>query len=128
MGGYTAVEIANCNAFQLDVFKMGLTEQQRIKYSTKRVYGVILLENLPQLVIQIWYTSRFSVEFVPIFSIVFSFVAIILTVLTLFTQRQILRNQQFVKIAFDVSGSGITKGLSARTTRIRSEIGELLGI
>ena len=85
-------------------------------------------QNLPQLVIQIWYTTKIGVEFLPIFSIIFSFLSIILTFLTLCTQRKIIQNQEFVKIFFDVQGDDIKPGLAAKTKVIRSELSALLGI
>eukprot|EP01083_Nonionella_stella_P066869 176454_1 len=48
---YTAVSILNCNAFQLELFSMGLSKQQRLKFNTKRLCGIVGLENIPQVAI-----------------------------------------------------------------------------
>eukprot|EP01084_Bolivina_argentea_P157080 273737_1 len=51
---YTAVQVVNCGALQMNVFNMGLNKKQRIQFNTKRIFGIVMCENIPQLAIQIW--------------------------------------------------------------------------
>ena len=51
---YAAIELVNCGAFGLEIFNMGLNKQQRIKYNTKRIFGVVCLEVKSFVYIQIY--------------------------------------------------------------------------
>eukprot|EP01083_Nonionella_stella_P184216 667962_1 len=99
---YTAVSILNCNAFQLELFSMGLSKQQRLKFNTKRLCGIVGLENIPQVAIQIWYLTTFGIDWTALLSTIFSLISIVVTVLTLCTQKTLIRNQQFAKISFNI--------------------------
>ena len=50
---YAAIEFVNCGAFGLQIFNMGLNTQQRIKYNTKPIFGVVFLEVEPFITIHI---------------------------------------------------------------------------
>eukprot|EP01084_Bolivina_argentea_P122986 217963_1 len=125
---YTAVRVANSGAFQMDMFSMGLNKKQRIQFNTKRVYGIVICENIPQVAMQIWYLVTFGVAVLPVSSIILALIAIIITVLSLITQKSIIDNQQFVKISFNITGDDIKPALSTKTNDIKIEISRLLGI
>eukprot|EP01083_Nonionella_stella_P166877 559323_1 len=125
---YTAVEIVNCNAFQLDVFTMGLKKPQRIQFNTKRVYGIVLCENIPQVGIQIWYLTTVGLDLTALLSIIFSLISIVTATLTICTQKILIRNQEFEKISFHISGEEIVPSVSNKIKGIKSKIGLLLGI
>eukprot|EP01084_Bolivina_argentea_P291089 500243_1 len=108
---------------------MGLNKKQRIQFNTKRVFGIVVCENIPQVGIQIWYLVTFGVELLPIFSIIFALITIIITLLSLITQKTIIDNQQFVKISFNITGDDICAEMSTKTNDIRKTISaKLLGI
>eukprot|EP01084_Bolivina_argentea_P315593 546801_1 len=107
---------------------MGLNKKQRIQFNTKRIFGIVMCENIPQLTIQIWYLVTFGVELLPIFSIIFAFISIIITLLSLITQKTIIDNQQFVKISFNITGDDITPKMSTKTNDIKTKISRLLEI
>merc|ERR1719361_506034 len=50
---FNAIAIVNSNAFQLDVFSMGLSKREMHKFRLQRIWSVVLLENLPQIALQI---------------------------------------------------------------------------
>eukprot|EP01083_Nonionella_stella_P049259 131332_1 len=125
---YTAVEIVNCNAFQLDVFTMGLKKPQRIQFNTKRVYGIVLCENIPQVGIQIWYLTTVGLDLTALLSIIFSLISIVTATLTICTQKTLIRNQEFEKISFHISGEEIVPSVSTKIKGIKSKIALLLGI
>ena len=50
-----AVEICNSQAFGLDFFIMGLTERHLRVFKESRLYSTNAWENVPQLIIQLWY-------------------------------------------------------------------------
>eukprot|EP01083_Nonionella_stella_P102330 291004_1 len=125
---YTAVSTANCNAFQLELFSMGLNKQQRLKFNTKRVYGIVCLENIPQVVIQIWYLITVGMDWTALLSIISSITSIIVTALTICTQRTLIRNQQFAKISFNVCCKEMKPSVSTKINGVKTRIGLLLGI
>ena len=52
---FAAVDICNSNIFHLSMFNMGLNKRQRAIFKNRRVLSTVLLENFPQLIIQIVY-------------------------------------------------------------------------
>eukprot|EP01084_Bolivina_argentea_P314575 544876_1 len=125
---YAAIELVNCGALRLEIFNMGLNKQQRIKYNTKRIIGVVLLENIPQTIIQIWYLIRFELHLTPILSCIFSLTSISLTILAKYTQKSILENSETVKVQFDVKGENVKPKLSGRTNGIKKRLAALFEV
>eukprot|EP01083_Nonionella_stella_P301287 1032711_1 len=127
---YAAIEIVNCGAFGWQIFNMGLNKQQRIKYNTKRLIGVVLMENCPQAIIQIWYLVRFNLHLTPIISLVFSLTSISLTILAKYTQKSILENSETVKVQFDIKikDEGIEAQLCAKTNGIKKQFAAILEV
>ena len=41
---FNAIPLVNCQALQLEIFSMGLTRSQRVKFSTHRIWGVVVCE------------------------------------------------------------------------------------
>eukprot|EP01084_Bolivina_argentea_P269736 458494_1 len=82
---FAAVDIMNSNLFGLQYFEMGLSNKQRILFKTKRIYSVVMLENIPQLALQIWYMVQLGNNYnlIAISSAVFSGISIIVTVLSM---------------------------------------------
>eukprot|EP01084_Bolivina_argentea_P213362 362385_1 len=107
---------------------MGLNKQQRITFSTKRILGRVLCENVPQITIQLWYLSRNDIDMISLLSIIFSFASIIITILTLCTQKKIIQHQQITRINFDVRSNDIYHALCRKTNAIKNDIASRLGI
>ena len=81
---------------------------------------------MPQVVIQTLYISMYQVDAVAIISTLFSSISIIVTVLTMFTQKSIMKKQSFMVIEFEVNGVGLKRGMERRANRIERWIAMIL--
>merc|ERR1719361_2226792 len=52
---FVALALVNSNALQLNVFSMGLSKHELSMFNVQRVWSIVMLENLPQLGLQIWF-------------------------------------------------------------------------
>ena len=50
---FTAIDLMTSNVFGLTIFSFDLSKRDRIMFKRKRIYSIVLLENIPQLLIQI---------------------------------------------------------------------------
>jgi len=83
---------------------------------------------VPQIAIQIWYISCRSIDEVALLSAAFSLISIAVTILSVFTQRMILRKQSFVVIGFDVTGNSIEMGMTRKIRGIKKEISSVFAV
>lgn len=88
----------------------------------------ICLQNVPQVLIQIWFMSEYGTDEVVILSTVFSVISIVVAVFTVITQKVIIRNQSFVVIEFDVKEDSINRKMAKRINGIKKEIMTILGV
>ena len=75
---FAATNICNSNIFHLSMFNMGLNRRQRAIFKNQRVLSIVLLENIPQLIIQAIYigiTENFNE--ITIMAMIFSIISII---------------------------------------------------
>merc|ERR1712154_62495 len=82
--GFAAIPLLNSYLFQLNVFDMGLTDRELKKFGTKRVYSIVLMENLPQIVLQTWFlllSSDNGSNLIAISSMVLSLISIIVSIM-----------------------------------------------
>ena len=54
---FSAVELLNSNLFGMSLFEMGLNHQDLRRFNRNRMWSVVLLENLPQLLLQLIYAG-----------------------------------------------------------------------
>ncbi len=45
---FAVINLCSSALFSLDVFWIGMRQQQLMRFKTKRLYSVVLLENIPQ--------------------------------------------------------------------------------
>ena len=75
---FAAINICNSNVFHFSMFNMGLNRRQRAIFKNERVLSTVLLENIPQLIIQgiyIGLTGNFND--ITIIAMIFSIISII---------------------------------------------------
>eukprot|EP01083_Nonionella_stella_P084250 233167_1 len=105
---FAAVSLVNSYIFQLELFDMGLTDKQILAFAYKRVYSVVLFENVPQICLQIWYlVAAESNNPITISSIVFSLISIIASVMSMVIQKRISVSQGYVSVSMKITGSTI---------------------
>merc|ERR1712241_17285 len=98
------------------MFDMGLTEAALRRFNTRRVWSIVLFENLPQLIIQIIVASSRG-NVIVWTSIAFSLISVIVTVLSLATQKAVYVSMGHIVISFDVSGNKIAEKASQCRTQ-----------
>ena len=60
-GCYPALAVVSSNAFGLKLFSCGLTQFELKKLSKIKIIGTIILENVPQLILQLTYSSHIGI-------------------------------------------------------------------
>eukprot|EP01084_Bolivina_argentea_P062224 113762_1 len=108
---FVAVSLVNSYIFKLNFFDMGLTDKELSAFGYKRVYSVVLLENVPQVLLQCWFLYSLK-EFddpITISSIVFSLISIIVSVLSMLMQKSLTNSQGYVEITMKVTGTPVTQ-------------------
>ena len=108
---FSAIDLFNSNLLSLEVFDMGLSKQDYLSFRYKRVYSLTLLENVPQLILQVWYIRElYGFENVIIVaSLIFTSISILVSILSMFVTKQILYDQDAVIIEYDVKGKVIVE-------------------
>ena len=128
---FVSIKLCTSNLFNLGLFDMPLSKSQSIQYQTKSIYSTIMFEvtyinisisdrtvliiisrymiysqNLPQLTIQAWFLISYSsdINAVVYASIIFSGLSLLITALSIVSQRDILQSQDYLSIEFDVTG------------------------
>ena len=129
---FTAIKVMNSNLFGLNIFSMDLSKNDLTRYQTKRVYSIVLIENLPQVIIQCIYLLQIDkLDLIAISSMIFSIISIIVTIISMLTEKKILNSAGHGNAKFDVTGSMILSKAHHyrnKTKRIRNSISSVLGL
>jgi len=129
---FTAVDLATSHLFSCDLFSLPLTNMQFLLFQSRRIWSIVLLENIPQVIIQAVYMWQLGeIDKVAVASMFFSSISIIVTITSVFTQRFAVNSSGYAVIRFSVTGDCLTgKAYVARTQvhGIRDQLGSLLGI
>ena len=98
------------------------------------IYDVIKIyvKNIPQVALQIWYLELVSDHDGIVYaSMIFSILSLVITALSMISQRNIINSQHFVSIEFDIVG-GITRENKQRCKNrvkiIQMEMATLMGL
>ena len=115
------------------MFSMDLNSMDLKYFHLKRVWSIVLFENVPQLVIQsifLWYAEEF--EIVAISAMALSLISVIVAVTAMMTKKQILDSSGYASVTFKVMGSALTErgtyNLIRRMRKIREQIASVLGV
>ncbi|ETO28981.1 hypothetical protein RFI_08145 [Reticulomyxa filosa] len=118
---FAAIELFNTNLFGLEVMSMGLPERQLKKSAVERLYSNILFENLPQILIQFFYSYFYSNAFdggkidrVVIYAFASSIVSIVIALIDLWTSLELIQSMKEDNIFF---GKGATSGENPLTNK-----------
>ena len=57
---FSAIELCDSHLFQLSLFSMNLPKRQKQIFKNKRIFSVVLLENVPQFCLQVIYLLFFA--------------------------------------------------------------------
>ena len=88
---FAAVDICNSNIFHLSLFNMGLNKRQRAIFKNQRILSIVLLENIPQLLLQMTYlfltTSKKSTTYTSTITILAMICGIISIISSIFDYK-----------------------------------------
>lgn len=126
---FAAVSLVNSFTFRLQLFDMGLTDSELLAFTYKRVYSVVLLENIPQLCLQIWYLSSLETlnDPITISSMIFSFISILVSVLSMVMEKQISQSQGYVAVTMRVTGNAVVSNAKKCKT-LKKELSDQLAL
>ena len=136
---FAGVALSTSNAFglyqtslPLNQTSLPLNKTQRLKFGIKRMYSIVLLENIPQIGLQMHLLTinRFSNHIVYI-SMAFSILSIIVSILAMLAQRSIVRARDYVSVEFDVKGEIIVSNMSKcknQKNELQLQMSSLVGI
>ena len=133
---FTAIELCNTYLFSLSIFSMSLNRRQKAIFKNQRIYSTVLLENIPQLILQIIYTiltSSFSE--VTLIAGIFSILSIILSIFEHSSVKMLLNIESTTIICIDIISRGISrmsryefKQLSCHRSVITNEMHKVLNV
>lgn len=88
---FAAVNILNSRLMGHPLFCMGLSFRHLKKYENQRLWGVILSENIPQLIIQIIYLAVSGAQLTTVFILAFtsSTLSIVVTVVDIYHNKRL---------------------------------------
>ncbi len=89
---FAAIEFVNSYLFGLKIFSMGLSENEMRKFNQKRLFNVILCENVPQIIIQIIYSTQTEFGTVVFIALVSSLISVLIAWLNWLTQRKLMND------------------------------------
>ena len=90
---FAAINMVNCRLFGHPLFCMGLSHRHLKKFENQRLYSVIILENLPQLILQISYTiTTKSITSTTIWAMIFGLLSIIWSIIDIIQSRRLFGN------------------------------------
>lgn len=117
---FAAIEIFNSNLFGLDLFYMGLNVKMILSFSAKKIYSVIAFENVPQLILSIWFSVLLeNAEPIPLSSMILSLISIVVMIVSMTLQKQIYETQDSVFITFDITGECVVDNIGICEKRIK---------
>merc|ERR1712130_146863 len=117
--------------FGLPQFAMPLNENQIVAFQSKKLWTTVMLENVPQLALQILYLVIFddsdSAGLVVYGSMLFSLLSIVSNTLTFCTQREIVNRMNSVSVQFDIT-SGCGRKQMNRIKELKRGMADILEI
>jgi len=116
---FAAIDLFNSNLFGCHLFYMGVPNHFLLGFLSKKVYSVILMENVPQLLLSVWYTALVGhFQSVVAAQITFSLISIIVTVISLVLKRRIYRVEDSVHITISIKGADVVDEMEAHRNEI----------
>ena len=111
---FSAIALCNSYLFQLPIFCMGLPYYHQLKFQNKRFFSVVLLENIPQLIIQVA-TLYLSIQvgigvgelLITILSMIFTIISLFLSGFEYVLSKKIIKSSKILLISFIVESKEI---------------------
>ena len=111
---FSAVEICDSNLFQLKAFSMNLPLRQKQHFKNQRVLSIVLLENIPQFILQLIYMIFLirdkdvsSQSGIVIIAMVFSILSIVVTLFEFRIKKFVFDSEYLMIIKFKLESIAI---------------------
>ena len=113
---FSAIALCNSYLLQLGFFSMGLSRYHRAIFQNKRFFSIVLLENIPQLCIQITTlvlvfgdpnNTGASGQLVTILSMIFTIISILLSVFEYVFSSKSIKSDNVAIIRFNIESQTI---------------------
>ena len=124
---FSAVLICTSSLFNLNKFSLPLDKLNINKYQIKRVYSIVLLQNLPQIAIQLLFLAHVQNSIVYI-SMTFSILSMLISIASVIAKRNLLTTTTYVSIEFDITGLSDVSKHRNKVSSIKHKIATILGI
>ena len=102
---FGAVDICNSNIFHLPLFNMGLNQRQRAIFKNQRILSTVLLENIPQIILQALYlilTVKSSISPITLIAMICSIVSIISSIFDYKSSSLLIECEVITVIEMDI--------------------------
>eukprot|EP01083_Nonionella_stella_P095751 268915_1 len=133
---YAPLMLVNSNLFGWRLFSMGLSQKELKEINQKRVINVVLMENAPQLVIQVIFLGSIrGLSGISLLAIISSSVSICVAILSSMQQRKMNKGGKAstslfsFKVSYDVNDVNVDKELKEfehKPTSLSAGIAEML--
>ena len=120
---FAAVDICNSNIFHLPMFNMGLNKRQLAIFKNQRILSTVLLENIPQLALQIIYlvlTAELETNVSPItiIAMIFSSISIISSVFDYKSSSLFIKCETITLVEMDIESRDLAATKSKKFQQI----------
>ena len=134
--GFSSILLLNSGLFGLDIFDMKLSDRELVHIYAKRIFPSVLFQNIPQLMIQIYYVSfhfEESFNLLILSSVTFTLISVFTTIAAIFLQKIVHARQNTVIVSMNVNmkGDSITNDMDKykmMKTNLEQRLGELKGV
>ena len=116
---FSAMEFCNSNLFQWNICYMNVPRKLKQKFKLKRLYSIVLFENIPQLGLQCIYSFVIDeLTYVTLFAMLFSLLSIILTGFEFSTKKYLFEHEASLSVKFKVNSPQIESFSRSQFIRI----------
>ena len=135
--GFASVKLLNSGIFRMKQFDIGLKNEQMQTFQDKRIWSIVLLENVPQVILQtIFLAQNEDLSSISVVALMFSVFSIIVSVSAYFQQASVSKRRSVLdidvkSISFEVVSKEVVakkKALKYVRKKINEEIADTLGI
>ena len=135
---FSTVELCNSNLFGLDIFYMNLPRRSKQTFKNQRIFSIIILENIPQTIIQyiFSYYSLKKLTFITLISMVSSIASIIVGIFEFSMKQYLFDSESILFVKFIVESTDIqnmtrkqyVKTIEKNRYKVSNEIAKILSV
>jgi len=117
---FSSIQVFNSHLFGLNIFDMGLNHRHLFSWDMKKIYSIVLFENIPQLMLQTWCCTQCEINFITAVSMAMSSLSIIMAFINYVIHRKLYDTQDYIEIIIEITGQSIIDNETNCKRRIKS--------